>query len=57
VERAAAVEVNQRFAFSDRVGHRLDPVDAVNDAVEAFGAVGPFVHAISGPGLCGRAAR
>src|SRR5690606_1914181 len=57
VEGAAAVEIDQRLAFSDRIGDGLDPVDAVDEAFEAFGAVSPFLHRSGGSGLRGRDAR
>jgi hypothetical protein len=54
VKCPAAVEVHQRLALADRIGHRLDPVDAVDDAVEPLCAVGPLAHALSGSCLRGR---
>src|SRR5690606_1727436 len=57
VERAAAVEVDQRLSVADRVSDGLDSVDTVDEALEALGAVGPFWHRSGGSGLCGRDAR
>src|SRR5690606_24849215 len=57
VERAAAVEIDQRLSVADRVSDGLDSVDAVDEALEALGAVCPFWHRSGGSGLCGRDAR
>src|SRR5690606_14694545 len=43
---AAAVEVDQRLPFTDRVSDALHALDAAHDAFESFGAVGPLGHSI-----------